>query len=145
MVEISNQTKSRLNLSLVRKITVKFLIKYRLRRQQVSLVFIGDQRMRQLNKCYRRQDKITDVLSFREKDSSWARPEFLGEIIIDWQQIKRQARRLKHSQQEELIYILVHGLLHLAGYDDRTAKGAKEMLRLGEKFINVKCKSQNVK
>ncbi|MBU4347150.1 rRNA maturation RNase YbeY, partial [Patescibacteria group bacterium] len=60
---------------------------------------------------------------------------FLGEVIIDYAQIKRQAREFGSGVNDELVFILVHGLLHLLGYDDKTEKGAKEMERLGEKFI----------
>ena len=136
MLDINNKTRSRINLVLIRKVAIKFLIKYRLHQQEVSIVFVGDILMRRLNKKFRNKDRVTDVLSFRDSDSSIKQTGYLGEIIIDYQQIKRQAKQRKHSIQTELVYILVHGLLHLVGYDDKTERQAKKMHSLGAKFIN---------
>ncbi|KKR15161.1 MAG: putative rRNA maturation factor [Candidatus Falkowbacteria bacterium GW2011_GWA2_39_24] len=136
MIEINNKTRSSINLSLVRRLTTKFLIKYRLHHQDISLVFVGDTVMRRLNKKWRNKDRVTDVLSFRDHDSAIRQPHYLGEIIIDYQQLKRQAKTGQGNLSRELIYILVHGLLHLVGYDDKTERQAKRMHSLGTKFIN---------
>lgn len=130
LIEINNQTKSRINLSPVKRTTERFLQYYKKRSKEVSIAFIGDKRMRQLNRDYRRKDKITDILSFIGEDG------FLGEIVIDFAQIKRQAKQNNKSINDELIFILVHGLLHLIGYDDETEKGRLNMIKLGEIFIN---------
>lgn len=135
MVEVNNKTRSKINLALVNKAASKFLLKHKLSNQQVSIVFVGDSLIRSLNKQYRKIDKITDVLSFCDKESVILQKNFLGEIIIDFQQIKRQAKSLKHSVQEELIYILVHGLLHLAGHDHKTAQQSAKMDKLAAQFI----------
>lgn len=129
MIEINNKTKSRIDLKLVKKISDKFLKTHKKRNCEVSIAFVGDSVIRKLNRNYRKIDKATDVLSFPGEG------DFLGEIIIDYAQIKRQARKFGSSVNDELVFILVHGLLHLIGYDDKTERGAKEMERLGEKFI----------
>lgn len=129
MVEINNRTKSHINLSLVKKVAEKFLRAYKKIGYEVSVVFVGDSVIRRLNKTYRLQDRITDVLAFRGEG------KFLGEIIIDYAQIKRQAPKFSSNTQKELIFILVHGLLHLMGLEDKTAKGKKEMERAGQEFI----------
>lgn len=134
LVEISNRTKSRINLSLVRRVAEKFLQHYK-QKQEVSLVFVGDTAMQKLNRIWRGKNCPTDVLSFREKESEYYLGDFLGEILIDYQQIKRQAKAQKHSVQQEEIFILVHGLLHLVGYDDATERGAKKMDQLAKRFI----------
>lgn len=131
MVEVNNKTKSRINLSLVKKVAEDFLKYYKKENFEVSIAFVGDKKIRSLNKSYRGLDKITDVLAFLGED------KFLGEIIIGYNQIKRQAKRFNHSVDKELVFILVHGLLHLLGYDDETDKGRKEMERLGSKFIKL--------
>jgi len=129
MVEINNRTKNRIKIVLVKQITEKFLQNYKLNKKEVSIAFVGDNEIRKLNKVYRKIDKATDVLSFSGED------DFLGEIVVDYAQIKRQAKEFKKNVNQELIFILVHGLLHLIGYDDRTEKGRLEMIRLGESFI----------
>lgn len=136
IIEISNRTKSKLPLTELEAVIKKFLLSRRLSAKEVSLVIVGDTLMRRLNKETRGKDKITDVLSFREADSEFIRPKFLGEIVIDYQQIKRQAKTFQTSVKQELIFILVHGLLHLVGYDDKTDKEAKVMETLGNEIIS---------
>jgi probable rRNA maturation factor len=130
MVEINNRTKNKIDIALVKLVAERFLRHYKLIKKEVSIAFVGDKEISKLNKVYRKIDKATDVLSFSGED------DFLGEIVIDYAQIKRQAKEFKKSTNEELIFILVHGLLHLVGYDDRTEKGRVEMIGLGEKFLN---------
>lgn len=129
MIEINNKTKSKIDLALVKKTAEFFLRVYKKKKYEISIAFVGDRVIRKLNRNYRKIDKVTDVLSFPGEGI------FLGEVIIDYAQIKRQAREFGSSVNDELVFILVHGLLHLLGYDDKTEKGAKEMERLGEKFI----------
>jgi probable rRNA maturation factor len=131
MVEITNKTKQKINRSEIEKIVEEFLKHYKIKAKEVSIVFIGDKKMRELNKSYRGIDKTTDILSFNGEG------DFLGEIIISPAQIKKQAREFsKGSFRKELIFILVHGLLHLLGYDDANEKGREKMIRIGEEFIN---------
>lgn len=128
MIDIANKTRSKIDLKLVERVTAKFLELIKERRD-VSIVFVGDVRIQSLNKIYRRKDKVTDILSFDgDKD-------FFGEIIIDYAQIKRQAKVFSKNVKDELVFILIHGLLHLQGYDDMTEKGRVEMEKLGEKFV----------
>ncbi|MDD4332966.1 MAG: rRNA maturation RNase YbeY [Patescibacteria group bacterium] len=130
MVEINNTTKMLIDVKLSKLVAEKFLKYYKKEKFAVSIAFVGDKKIKKLNKIYRGIDKSTDVLSFEGEG------DFLGEIIINFVQIKRQARELKHSAREELIFILTHGLLHLLGYDDNTEKERTKMIKIGEKFIN---------
>ncbi len=124
-------------MQLIKKTVKKFLSVHRKNKFNVSIAFIGDTAMCALNKTYRKKDKTTDVLSFPsatfETDSSM--DNFLGEIIINYAQIKRQAKKYQNSLKQELIYILTHGLLHLVGYEDETEQGRKKMERLGDEFV----------
>ena len=90
---------------------------------------VGDKTIRKLNKIYRHKDKTTDILSFDGED------DFLGEIIINYAQIKRQAKKFNNTVKKELMFILAHGLLHLIGYDDKDEKGRLKMEKLGNEFI----------
>jgi len=134
-VEINNRTENKINLSLIKKVGERFLQAYKKTGYSVSIAFVGDKKIRQLNKKYRRVGRVTDVLSFPGEE------KFLGEIIINYNQIKRQAREFRgrgeKAVKEELVFVLVHGLLHLLGYDDKNEKGRLKMIRLGEKFLKI--------
>jgi probable rRNA maturation factor len=129
MVEINNKTKFKIDLNLIKKTAERFLKVYQKEGSEVSIAFVGDKTIRRLNKTYRNKDKITDVLAFPGED------DFFGEIIINYAQIKRQAKLYSSGAKEELIFILTHGLLHLLGYSDKNAEGKKKMERLGKKFV----------
>ena len=134
MVEINNQTKSKINIKKMKLIAEKFISASRYKKTSVSIAFVGDTVMQKMNKATRGYEKPTDVLSFPEEEST--RKEFLGEVIIDYAQIKRQAKDFSDSAEEELIFILVHGLFHLLGYEDATESGKMKMDKLGKKFIS---------
>ena len=129
VVEINNKTKNRIDLSLIKKAAEKFLRAYKKTDYSVSIALVGDKKIRKLNRRYRGVDGVTDVLSFPGEE------KFLGEIIIDYNQVKRQAGKFGNKPKDELIFILVHGLLHLLGYDDRTEAGRKKMEKSGNEFI----------
>jgi len=152
MIEINNTTKFKINLKLVKTTAEKFLASRRWQKKDLSIAFIGDAKMRALNSQYRHQNKTTDVLSFKDSPPwrggasltrrgglrdgvGFQNTADLGEILINPAQIKRQAKENNNSFQAELIFILVHGLLHLAGYDDETEKDRLRMIKMGEKFI----------
>ncbi len=87
-------------------------------RGQVNVLVTGDAELRRLNRQFRHKDKPTDVLSFPGLD-----PRFAGDIAISAATASRNARRLGHSTAEELKVLLLHGLLHLAGYDHEHDNG----------------------
>ena len=95
------------------------------------MVLCPDERVRELNHSYRNLDKVTDVLSFE-----WNTEGILGEIYIAESQVRRQAPRYGNSFKAELRRMLVHGMLHLCGYDhliptDRRRMRAREAELLG--------------
>ena len=104
-------------------------------RGAVSIALVSDQRVRALNKTYRRKDYATDVLSFPSFSSVPSVPAvpsnpqspipnpFLGDIVIARGVARRQARDARHSEQTELRVLALHGLLHLLGYDHEQDRG----------------------
>ena len=128
MIEVNNRTRFRVDEEKVKHSAALFLRTYGCRKLDLSVALVGDKAMRRLNRAYRGQDRVTDVLSFPD-------PESLGEIVIDCAQIKRQASRYGRSFEEELLFMLGHGLLHLLGFDDKEEKDRQEMLRRGEAFL----------
>jgi len=130
-IDINNKTKQEINLKIVENVIKKFLIYFNKKKYSVSLAFVSDGIIKKINKKYRRKEQITDILSFNGEGN------FLGEIIIDYAQIKRQAKRFNNSFEQELVYILVHGLIHLLGYEDKNNKSKLIMEKIEEKFLKI--------
>jgi rRNA maturation RNase YbeY len=101
---------------------------------EVSILFVGDTAMRSLNRRYRQKDATTDVLSFsfREGDHPHIQPHFLGDIVISVPVAVRQARAAGHPVAREIEILLVHGLLHLLGYDHERGPREARRMRLRE-------------
>lgn len=133
-VTITNTTTKRVDLKTITK-AVEVTLKTLRKKGTVSVVVVGPRRMRTLNKIYRGKDKITDVLSFREAEAEIRTPHFLGEVIINVQAIQKQAKEFSPSLTFELAFIVIHGTLHLLGYDDTTAAEAATMETLGHSII----------
>jgi probable rRNA maturation factor len=129
MVEINNTTKNKVPVKFLSNIAKNFLKLCKLEDFDVSIAIIGDSEIQKLNKKYRKIDCPTDVLSFEGEEG------LLGEIIMDFEQIKRQALEKGVAIKYELAYILIHGLLHLTGYDDEREEDRMEMISIGEKLI----------
>lgn len=128
-IEINNQANYKIDFKLIKKVVEVFAWVYKIKNKELSLAFVNDAEIKKLNFTYRGINKATDVLSFAGDG------ECLGEIIIDYDQVKRQAGDFKNSAEQELIFILTHGLLHLIGYDDKTDMERKKIIKLGEEFI----------
>ena len=89
-----------------------------------TVAFIADARMKQLNSLFRDKDSTTDVLSFpREIDPLEPQNTALGDVVISAEQAERQASENKLSLEAEIKQLILHGLLHLCGYDHETDKG----------------------
>jgi probable rRNA maturation factor len=101
---------------LLSKIAHRALEVLGLNKAELSIVLVSDAQIKRLNKLYRNKDKPTDVLSFPigEKVNGWL---ILGDIVISVDTAKKQAQELGYSLEEELKRLLVHGLVHLLGYD----------------------------
>lgn len=102
-----------------------------LKLKNVTLVFLDPEQMKQINKQFRGKSKPTDVLSFApvEKDS-------LGEILFCLDVLIKQAKEQKHSLENEFLYMLIHGVLHLLDYDhERSAKEAQLMFKIQDSLF----------
>lgn len=94
---------------------------------EVSVSFVGDEEIRDLNRDYRGVDKSTDVLSFPMDDEFIIVSRILGDVIINTRRVMEQAKELGHSNERELSYLTVHSILHLLGYDHMEDEDKKEM------------------
>ncbi|MFN0239109.1 MAG: rRNA maturation RNase YbeY [Aquificaceae bacterium] len=100
----------------VREILSRLLQAHGLKNTEISVYLTGDQTIRLLNRDFRGRDKPTDVLSFIY-DEPVGRYRLLGEIVISLDTAQKQAEELGHSLEEEIKRLLVHGFVHLLGYD----------------------------
>lgn len=99
---------------------------------EIDLRITNNKEIQKHNAAYNDADKPTDVLAFRDVEimSEWHSPEednFLGEIIISVEKIKEQAPDNSKTEIEEMVYVFIHGILHLLGYDHRESDEAKIM------------------
>lgn len=133
MVEINNKAGYDLDPAGIKEVVEKILHYFQKDGSEVSVALVDDAEITELNRTYRGKEGPTDVLAFPASEED--EKGFLGEIVIDQQQISRQAREFDNTAREEFLFILVHGLLHLLGYSDSTEKDKKEMVELGGELI----------
>ena len=130
-ISIQNQQKRiLLNLKKVRGATQKILTELGFLDAELSVVLVDDVRIRDLNRRYLNRDKPTNVLAFpmREGEFSTLHPNLLGDLVISVETAKRQSDRLGLDEMEMVILLMVHGVLHLIGYEhEGTKKGGREM------------------
>ena len=104
-----------------------------------SIIFIDDEKMQELNNEYRGIDRTTDVLSFALEDNQRIKLPIreLGDIFISIPKMKAQALEYGHSEKRELSFLVVHGLLHLLGYDHtRSEEDEKIHFGLQDEILN---------
>ena len=113
----------------------------------ISLNFVGEEEIKQLNNRFRQVDKVTDVLSFPNLEK---RPDeklkkfsssivdgvlFVGDIVICKKQAKRQAKEFGHSMKREVCFLALHGLLHILGFDHIEKVDEKLMNATAEEIL----------
>ena len=100
-------------------------------RTEISVTFVEAEEIRELNRDYRDNDKVTDVLSFPQFDDLNDIPDFgeicLGDVVICKERAMEQAEEFGHSFEREIIYLFTHSILHLLGYDHMEEEEKKEM------------------
>lgn len=138
MVWLENLTEYELNATAVKRAVAKMLRQAGYGLGDVSLVLVGEQQMRDWNSFYRGKDSSTDVLSFAEKEAPKMFPhpegqQFLGEIVVCPQVVAAQAKDYNVSFDEELFRVMVHGLLHLIGFDHEKDALSAELMQKAEK------------
>ncbi len=147
-IHLKNQQRSKnLNLRRIRKALAAALILLGQEEAELSVLFVGSAKMKQLNTLYRGIPKETDVLSFPLQEGWSARPRtsritihdsqplVLGDIVISVPKTIRQSLEYQTSFQDELRRLLIHGLLHLFGYDHEKSRYGKLQMEKKEKEI----------
>ncbi len=132
-IDISNLTKSDLNLSFFKNIVKNILKKEKKSHYRVSVVFVQEKEIKRINREYRKKDKATDVLSFNYSDSdNYFNDLNLGEVFICPSQIKKEKKDINR--------VLIHGILHLLNYDHEKTKKEEKIMneKEDEYFISLK-------
>ena len=113
---------------------------------EVELVITGDEKVHKLNKQYLDEDRTTDVISFSMNEQTRNQPVFvsvpdgkihLGEIIISYPQASKQAAEHGHSIEEEMLILIIHGVLHLLGYDHDAPERQKIMWSRASAILKI--------
>lgn len=107
--------------------------------QEISITFASDKFMRKLNRQYRGIDQPTDVLAFAMGEGEWAeiQPQIMGDVVISVDTASRQAQEMGHDLNQELSILLVHGILHLSGYDHMQKEDAQKMKAMEKAILKA--------
>ncbi len=134
MVEVNNRTAVRISENLPKRVYEKVRKGEKIKNGDLSIAFVGSGEIRKLNKKYRKKDCSTDVLSFSElglknlPKSIKENSAYLGEMVICPAVVKKNSKKFGSNFDDELKGVVVHGILHLLGYDhEASLEGAKKM------------------
>lgn len=116
----------------------------------LSVSFVDNKTIRNINRDYRNIDKSTDVISFAMLDSEDIVFQDnsnldLGDIFISVETAKQQAKDLNQSLNREILFLFIHGLLHLLGFDHEDLEDEKKMFKLQEEILNEVIKTDHFK
>lgn len=145
MIEINNLTTVEVSEVLIKKIIEAVLKGERADLGAgVSVAFVGPGRMRKLNKTYRKKNRVTDVLSFagskvgfqKFKIGPIQKMEGIGEMVVCFREVAKNAKKDSKSFEDELKHIIIHGVLHLLGYDhEKSEAEAKKMEEKEKRYL----------
>ena len=100
----------------------------------IFIIFSNDEKLRQLKKKYFREDVLTDVITFNLEEKG---DPIEGEIYISLNRVSENAIKFKQDIGIELKRVIIHGILHLLGYDDQTPEEEKIMTRLEDHYLSL--------
>lgn len=114
---------------------------------EMSVTIVDNNEIQKINKEYRNKDYATDVISFAmndvveddplvDLDEEFSFNNLLGDLFISIDKVKQQAKDYEHSEKRELAFLVVHGFLHLNGYDHHTSESEQEMFQLQENILS---------
>jgi probable rRNA maturation factor len=144
---IDNQQKAKIQTRRISQKTEQILNALGCNDHEISIVILDDQEMAQLNKTYRKINKPTNVLAFpmQEGEFSEITPGLLGDVVISIETAEKEAAAAMISLEERISQLLIHGILHLLGFDHERGdddaeamdKKSLELLRIVEKNIDL--------
>ena len=137
-ISIKNlQKKIKINSRSIKSLANNVLKHYGISDAELSVVFVDDPRITDLNKQYLNHDYSTDVLAFKMSDGQYGEinPQVLGDVVLSVDTAKVQADKLKLRIESELNLYLIHGILHLLGFSDKTKSGFNKMKKMQKELI----------
>ena len=138
-IGIFNKTEEKIDKSFVRKVVKHTLKKMEAEKSEVNIIFVGLEEIHEINKTYRNVDRPTDVISFALEDTEDVtvyEERVRGDIYICLDKVHEQAKEYGHTEIREMAFLIVHGLLHLLGYDHMIKEEEKIMFGLQEEILN---------
>jgi probable rRNA maturation factor len=109
---------------------------------ELSIVLVDDVRIAELNKAYLGREGPTNVIAFPMQEGDYAdiSPELLGDVVISTEKTAAEAAELGISYQDRFDFLLIHGILHLMGYDHETSKADESIMdaKTDELFARIK-------
>lgn len=143
-VEITSRARAgRISLSRLQRKAEKILLFLGKSRTELSLVLVNNRQIRRLNARYRKKDRSTDVLAFQTNGLPCVGDQILGDVVISVEQAKKQAKERGRAPEDELETLLIHGILHLLGYDhERSERAATIMQRLEGRIRAALCQNK---
>ena len=138
-ITITNETDEYVDETLLNKVADYAMKSEDVNNGVVNIIIVDNKKIREINKEYRKIDKETDVISFAlEDDDTFIELPIrvLGDIYISIDRVKLQAKDYGHSEKREICFLVVHGILHLLGYDHMNASDEKVMFSKQEKILD---------
>jgi probable rRNA maturation factor len=139
-VIVNRQREYRVSVARLRRFAHTLALRLQVQHLEFTLVLANDSALRRLNRQFRQKDKPTDILSFPADRLEGLRGldnPYLGDMIVSVETASRQASSRNHSLERELCILMIHGLLHLLGYDHEVDRGQmrREELRLQRELL----------
>lgn len=117
--------------------TTRILMLQNKKQGELSIVFVNNRLIRMYNRDYRKMDRATDVLSFPmlEGIGGDLHPDFLGDVMISLEKTQTDALLYERDSSEHLLILLIHGILHLLGYDHERSQAEEKRMTRRERYI----------
>jgi len=121
----------------VKKHVLQIMVYLGCSEQELSVVFGSDRLLQELNRTYRHQDGPTNVLAFAQSPTYLGEPasSMLGDVIVSLSTAAREAHALNQSLEERVVYLLLHGLLHLLGYEHEGSAAQRRRMEALEQEV----------
>ena len=134
-INCSNETSlSVVNNDIVGDITKRVLESMNVEDAELTFIFASDKLLSRLKKKFFNKDHLTDIIAFRLNNYN---EKFIeGEVYISLQRVKENSSQFNQPYQKEISRLVIHGCLHLMGYDDKTSSGKKNMTILENKYLS---------
>jgi probable rRNA maturation factor len=140
MIEINNLTANPIGENFLKKIAEKVLKGENRKGIDLSIALVGEKRMKGLNRKYRKKNRPTDILAFGNKEVINLKlgVKEAAEIVICPAAVRKNSARFNSIFKKELARVLIHGILHLSGYDhERNARNAGKMNKKEAYYLNL--------